>query len=599
MQHVIRSLAAICCGILVFQAHPAAAKRVALVIGNAEYKHTRPLPNPKNDADAIAKLLRDIGFDEVTLHVDLDYRSMREAVRLFGHVAHGAEIAIVYYAGHGLELAGENYLVPVDAKLVRDIDLGYEAVTLASMLDAASAARKLKLVILDACRNNPLGERIALRSGVTRSVPRGLARIEPNGDVLVAYAAKAGTLAYDGAGRHSPYAEALLKHMATPGLDVLRMLGRVREDVLQATHDVQEPWIYVSPSGDTIALVPGKMHAGEEGDVADSLEWARATAANRLDGYRTYLKARPTGKFAPQAHARIAALERLAALWDELKTSRNLPRLQAFANEARATEFGAVATARLQYLEAIEGKDWEDAANKQQLASYRTFVSTWPDGFRTDIAREKIAELEAVKAEWLKVKGSEDEPSIEAFVQQHGWTEFGAEATARLVALRKARAKPDTDGAKTLTAQEMHRLIDNATITFRSSGEVIRFASRSMPTWRKSLGKDFLKRELKQDFAAEGAFASKSGSRSATRDMEGLGGIVESRVDKTGSLFLLQMHGMESSSKDVNRKDRLSKTLQIVKDSFGYVCVATDWHSIMGETKPQKVPERCTVEKVK
>jgi len=231
-------------------------RRVALVIGNSAYQHTRSLPNPINDAEAIAKLLRENGFTDATPKRDLNYRAMRDELRVFAEAARGADIAVVYYAGHGLELAGENYLIPIDAKLIRDIDLEFEAVTLALILDVVSGARKLKLVILDACRNNPLGERIMLSSGVTRSF-RGLARIEPKGEVLVAYAAKAGKLALDGVGRHSPYAEALLKHMATPGLDVLRMFGRVKETVLKATQGGQEPWIYGSPGGEAIALVPG------------------------------------------------------------------------------------------------------------------------------------------------------------------------------------------------------------------------------------------------------------------------------------------------------------------------------------------------------
>jgi uncharacterized caspase-like protein len=113
-----------CCGIAAFTAGPVhAEKRVALVIGNSAYQHTRALPNPRNDAEAIAKLLRDNGFAEVALKADLDYRAMREAVRLFGDTARAADVALVYYAGHGLEVAGENYLVPVDAKLLRDVDL--------------------------------------------------------------------------------------------------------------------------------------------------------------------------------------------------------------------------------------------------------------------------------------------------------------------------------------------------------------------------------------------------------------------------------------------------------------------------------------------
>jgi hypothetical protein len=245
-----------------------AEKRVALVMGNSAYQHTRILPNPKNDAEAVAKLLRTIGFADVTSKSDLDYRTMREAVRGFGLTAREADIALIYYAGHGLELGGENYLVPTDAKLLRDADLEYEAVTLSSVLDAARGARRLRVVVLDACRNNPLGERIALSGGVTRSVTRGLARVEPKGDVLVAYSARAGTLAEDGAGRHSPYAEGLLKYLATPGLDVRLMFGKVRDQVLVATGQRQEPYIYGSLSGDVIALVPGPPHDPKADEAA-------------------------------------------------------------------------------------------------------------------------------------------------------------------------------------------------------------------------------------------------------------------------------------------------------------------------------------------
>jgi uncharacterized caspase-like protein len=231
-------------------------KRIALVIGNSAYQHTGVLANPRNDAAAVARLLKTMGFADVKLRTDLDYGGMRESIRLFGKSAANAEIALIYYAGHGLEISGENYLVPVDARLAHVRDLEYETVSLASVLSAVESARKLKLVILDACRNNPLGHKIILRGGPTRGLGRGLGRIEPTGEVLVAYAAKAGTLAEDGAGRHSPYAQALLKHMATPGLDVIRMFGRVKEAVLEATQSAQEPWIYGSPGGEPVALVP-------------------------------------------------------------------------------------------------------------------------------------------------------------------------------------------------------------------------------------------------------------------------------------------------------------------------------------------------------
>jgi uncharacterized caspase-like protein/uncharacterized membrane protein len=232
-----------------------AEKRVALVIGNSAYQSTRELNNPKNDSEAIAGVLRRMGFS-VTLQLDRSYRQFRDDVRSFSEKARSSEIALIHFAGHGLELAGENYLLPVDARLARDVDLEYEAITLSSLLRATLGAQRLRVVIVDACRNNPLGEKMALSMGVARSVTRGLARVEPQGDVLLAFSAKAGTLAKDGDGPMSPYAQALVKHLATPGLDVRLLFGRVRDQVLAATKHDQEPYIYGSLKGEVISLVP-------------------------------------------------------------------------------------------------------------------------------------------------------------------------------------------------------------------------------------------------------------------------------------------------------------------------------------------------------
>ena len=258
MRSIVRSIAAACCAVAVFSGAPAIAeKRVALVIGNGAYVHTRVLPNARNDARTIAALLAKIGF-VVTEASDLSYRPMREAIRAFGQTAQGAEMALVYYAGHGLEVAGENWLLPVSAAFKHERDLEYEAVSLSSLLTAVKDAGRLRLVILDACRNNPLGDRIELSATTPRAVSRGLARIEPSGDILVAYSAKHGTLAEDGpAGGNSPFAAALALNLGTPGLDVRIMLGKVRDAVKKATGGRQEPFTYGSVGGDTIALHPG------------------------------------------------------------------------------------------------------------------------------------------------------------------------------------------------------------------------------------------------------------------------------------------------------------------------------------------------------
>ena len=306
------------------------------MIGNSAYLHTRALPNPRNDAEAIAKLLRDIGFEEVALKINLDYRAMREAVRAFGQAAGEADVALIYYAGHGLEVAGENYLVPIDAKLVRGADLEYEAVTLASALNAASGARRLRVVILDACRDNPLGQRIALKAGVTRSVTRGLARIEPPGDVLVAYAAKAGTLAEDGKGKHSPYAQGLLEHMPTPGLDVRLMFGKVRDSVLVSTRQRQEPYTYGSLTGDVVALVPGTPLTKVQ--QVELVFWVSVKDSTSPAVLSTYLDRYPNGEFAPIARALVEHYEQQLKL-DLAKREEERKRQEAALKAAEAKRF--------------------------------------------------------------------------------------------------------------------------------------------------------------------------------------------------------------------------------------------------------------------
>jgi len=234
-----------------------AEKRVALVIGNGVYQHTRSLPNARSDARMIGALLGTAGFI-VTEVDDVTYERMREALRAFGQSAQDADVALVYYAGHGMEVARENWLLPVSAVLRHERDLEYEAISLSSILGTVKDARRLRLVILDACRNNPISDRIELSSPATRSVPRGLARIEPSADILVAYSAKHGTLAEDGpSGGNSPFATALAQHLVAPGLDLRIAFGKVRDDVRKATGGRQEPFTYGSVGGETIAIIPG------------------------------------------------------------------------------------------------------------------------------------------------------------------------------------------------------------------------------------------------------------------------------------------------------------------------------------------------------
>jgi branched-chain amino acid transport system substrate-binding protein len=225
--------------------------RVALVIGNAAYK-VGPLQNPGNDATAVADSLKaQLGFDKVILGRDLRAEAFRSLLREFAREVAGAELALVYYAGHGTEVAGRNFLIPVDAALAKASDLDLEAIALDVVLSQLDGVRKLRIVILDACRNN-----IFPLAGGHRSVGRGLSRIEPEGDnTLVVYAAKHGTTADDGSGRrHSPFTEALLKRMGTRGLEVRQLFGYVRDDVMAATRRVQQPYIYGTLGGPPMYL---------------------------------------------------------------------------------------------------------------------------------------------------------------------------------------------------------------------------------------------------------------------------------------------------------------------------------------------------------
>ena len=194
-----------------------AQQRVALVIGNSGYKEAPPLPNPVNDAAAIAALLESAGF-QVVLRRDVSINDMRRALREFSDATRNADVAVVYFGGHGIEVDGENYLLPIDAVLERDIDVDDETVSLDRILRVVEPAKHLRLVILDACRENPFS-RSMRRTLAKRSVGRGLAKVEPTmSDTLIAFAAKAGSTASDGDGRNSPFVTALLKHLAEPGL---------------------------------------------------------------------------------------------------------------------------------------------------------------------------------------------------------------------------------------------------------------------------------------------------------------------------------------------------------------------------------------------
>ncbi|MFC7691004.1 caspase domain-containing protein [Paeniroseomonas aquatica] len=235
-------------------------RRVALVIGVGAYQSAPQLANPVGDARSIGESLRRLNF-EVEEVLDPDFRRITRALREFGIRAQRADVALVYYAGHGVQVGRENYLLPADAKLERERDLLYEALPLELLLGEASQAARLGIVLLDACRNNPFVDRMSRSMTIAGrgATSPGLARVDnvPR-NTLVVMATKADQIAEDGSGSHSPFAEALLAHFQIPGLELSLFFRSVRDTVLRATGNRQEPFIFSSLGAEPFYFYPGR-----------------------------------------------------------------------------------------------------------------------------------------------------------------------------------------------------------------------------------------------------------------------------------------------------------------------------------------------------
>ncbi len=217
-------------------------KRVALVIGNSSYQHTTALANPANDAQDMAAALEALGF-QVIKGENLDKPGLDRTVSAFAAALKGAKLALFFYAGHGLQVAGQNYLVPVDAKLESPSALDFEAVRLDLIQRTMERETETNVLFLDACRDNPLSRNLARSMGTRSSdIGRGLAAQESGSGTLISFSTQPGNVALDGTGRNSPFAAALAKHIPTPGEDLTAILIKVRNEVMQATADRQVPW---------------------------------------------------------------------------------------------------------------------------------------------------------------------------------------------------------------------------------------------------------------------------------------------------------------------------------------------------------------------
>jgi uncharacterized caspase-like protein len=218
-------------------------RRIALVLGNADYKTAPRLDNSVNDASAVRDALSRIGF-EIYFGTNLKRVETEELLKRFYRAADGATVSLFYYAGHGLQLAGSNYLVPIDANLVAVSDIQLQAMNVDDIFEYLRLHTSAQLIFLDACRSNPAAGRKywVVDSLKTVDQDQGLARSAPSVGSLIAYATEPGKVAFDGAGPNSPYTSAFVHHVGTPNQEIREMLTRVRRDVIAATDGRQVPW---------------------------------------------------------------------------------------------------------------------------------------------------------------------------------------------------------------------------------------------------------------------------------------------------------------------------------------------------------------------
>jgi hypothetical protein len=389
-----------------------ADKRVALIVGNSSYQAVPQLPNPSRDASSVAKMFRDAGFDSVEIQLNVGNLEFKRAIRKFEAMADHADIAVVYYAGHGLEIGGTNYLIPVDARLASDRDADDEAIPLERLVSSADGARRLRLVILDACRDNPFVTTMRReRKVATRGVTGGLGKVEPTStDTLIAYAAKAGSTADDGDGQHSPFTTAVLKNLTVPGLDVRLAFGRVRDDVLKMTSSRQEPFVYGSLGGGNVSLVPAPVVPQESpvSDVKADYELVQKIGTKRA--WEVFLGTHPNGFYAELAKAQIEQLNAQPA---------NPPPAQPNVNMAALSPQQPPRTTRESVSkEAIE---WDKVKDSSDPAVLQKFIKRFPDSPLSLNAQQRVDVL----------KKAADEREEKARAEREAQRQAAEEATRK------------------------------------------------------------------------------------------------------------------------------------------------------------------------
>ncbi|SCB45076.1 Uncharacterized protein, contains caspase domain [Bradyrhizobium yuanmingense] len=471
---------AICVG-----AGPALAeKRVALVMGNSAYKNVARLANPANDATLVGGMFRKAGFDTVDIKLDLNGSEMRRALRDFGGKARDAGVAVVYYAGHGIELDGVNYLIPTDATLETDSDVLDETIALDRALFAVEPAKQLRLIILDACRDNPFAKAMK-RTIASRAIGRGLAKVEPTSpNTMIAFAAKAGSTASDGDSKNSPFAAALVERLPTPGLDLRKAFGFVRDDVLKNTGYKQEPFVYGSLGGDDVALVPAKPVAtGPQANPDSEIrrDYELALQLGTRDVWTAFLNRYPSGFYTDLAKAqlnRISAEDARAAAAEKARAAEEEKAKLAAERAKKAEQEKAAAAAKA-------AEDARIAAEKaKQIEEAKAAAAE---------QRRKDAEA-AAKA--LADKQAAEKALAERIASEKAAAELAAKEKAQRDAEQKVAAVAPTQSPPSLSPQETAKLVQSelrrvGCLASNADGDWNATSQRSLSLFNKYAGTKF------------------------------------------------------------------------------------------------------------
>lgn len=452
-----------------------ADKRVALVLGNSAYAHVTRLSNPANDAHDLAETLRGLNFDVIS-QTNADMRALDSALEEFERKSQGADVALFFFAGHGLQFKGQNYLLPIDANLEDEVSLRYNTLSIEKVRDALGAASGVKIMILDACRNNPLSDKLIVRSaGLTRAVEltRGLARLDRTEGMVVAYATQADQVAQDGSGRNSPFSSALIRRLKEPNLEIATLFRRVAQDVYEQTGGKQRPELSISLLQD--------FYLNTRDD--DARFWRRIGANAGEAELHEFITKFPSSPFVNDAQNRIYVLEGVRREREEMNR-------QIAALEAERRRFQEVEAKR----QAAEKRDQEQAEID-----------------RLAIARQGQERLEAERrqAEALQAKKREQEELEKARqaaqILENERKEVERVAAEQLVKQRLAALKLEEDKkeAERLAAEAQERKRIDAERLATAERERIRQEVERLATEKREQERLAVEKRAAEALAAE------------------------------------------------------------------------------------------------